>query len=127
MKSSKNKLVIPNNQDPFNHMIMRPHKSPQLKPVIIDSRKCIKISRSAGSIREKIVLPPITSRAKANHPAFDRISIKTPDFRVSAGKLPRKCIEQSNKNYFPINDISFGDIDENIGGLNNIMNKYHFE
>ncbi|OMJ67749.1 hypothetical protein SteCoe_35013 [Stentor coeruleus] len=109
--------------DPFSNMIMRPNKSPVLKPVVVQNRDILQISRSAGSIRDRIKLPPIVTPLTTR--AADRNSLKTPCFRIKSKKSRTHNDKdiKIKKNIDEL-DMSFGDVDEQIGGLNDIMKKY---
>ena len=125
MKHTQNRLVFSNYKDPFADMIIRPHKSPRLHAVLIDSRNCLKISKSAGSIRDRIVLPPLLpSKNKGDTAKFDRIKLQTPDFNINQKK--NYVREPQKEKVKPPEDLSFGDLDEKVEGLNFIMKKYHF-
>ncbi|OMJ81464.1 hypothetical protein SteCoe_18082 [Stentor coeruleus] len=104
-------------------MVMRPNKSPVLKPVVVQNRDILKISRSAGSIRDRIKLPPIVTPLTTR--AADRNSLKTPCFRIT-GKKNKTYNDRDSKLNKKIEDLdmSFGDVDEKIGGLSDIMKKY---
>ena len=152
MKSRKCELNLPNETDPFLNMIVRPNRSPVLKPVVVTSRSQLQISRSAGSLREKFKLPPISSSSRKTQefqmpPGYDRSSINTPNFKISTKKVevkkifgkqvPKPPFHETNRGKKVVNqtkrdfkgllaDVSFGDVDEKVGGLNEMMKKYKY-
>lgn len=117
MKNSQKTLKLVPDRSPFDNMIIRPHRSPRLKPILINPHPVLKISRSAGSLRDKIVLPPIPRiRINFKPPKPDRVSIQTPRFKVTSEKHP------SSTRHF--RELSFGDIEENVESLGDLMKKY---
>ena len=125
MNPYRKRLIISAEPDPFCNMIIRTNRSPRLKPVIVTAHECLKISKSAGSIRNKVVLPPmISNQSFKNLQKSERNTLKTPYFKASGNKFAKNSFEL-NKNACFEHDLSFGDIDEKVGGLNDIMNKYH--
>jgi hypothetical protein len=108
--------------DPFSNMVVRPNRSPLLKPVVVHNRDVLKVSRSAGSIRDRIKLPPLVQPRSTK--AADRNTIQTPYFRITTKQKYRNEIENKSIKVIGEQDMSFGDIDEQAGGLNDIMRKY---
>lgn len=150
MKQRKQELALSYETDPFLNMLIRPNRSPVLKPVVC-SRSHMQVSRSAGSLREKFKLPPIVCpRRSTNFQATsdsDRMNLKTPNFKVSTKrseaqtcitkktqkppipetKKEKKELKASRKDFKNLFvDVSFGDVDENAGGLNEVMKKYKY-
>lgn len=149
MNRSKQGIVLAVETDPFQNMIMRPNKSPVLKPVVVSSRSQLQVSRSAGSLREKFKLPPLsTSRKTQNFVLpFDRANIHTPHFKITSKISEGRSQQTKHKHKPPVaeifhrnkkpnhiendfiafpGDVSFGDVEENVGGLNERMRKYKY-
>lgn len=149
MNRSKQGKVPASEIDPFQNMIMRSNKSPLLKPVVVSSRSHLQVSRSAGSLRDKFKLPPVsTSRKTQNFAlAFDRANIHTPHFKITTKISEDRSLPGKSKHKPPVaeifhrnkkanhienefmafpGDVSFGDLEENVGGLNERMKKYKY-
>lgn len=151
MKSRKQEIILQDETDPFLNMIFRPNRSPVLKPVVVSSRPHLQISRSAGSLREKFKLPPISSSRKTHDfqivPVYDRTNIITPNFKISTKKVEvkttlakqthkppvygviqqKKVVKETERHFKGLfADLSFGDVDEKVGGLNEVMKKYKY-
>lgn len=108
--------------DPFSNMVIGPNRSPILKPVVVHNQDVLKVSRSAGSIRDRIKLPPLVHPRSTR--AADRNTIQTPCFRITTKHKYHNDIENKSIKSIGDQDMSFGDIDEQVGGLNDIMRKY---
>ncbi|OMJ78767.1 hypothetical protein SteCoe_21341 [Stentor coeruleus] len=108
--------------DPFSNMVVRPNRSPLLKPVVVHNRDILKVSKSAGSIRDRIKLPPLVHPRSTK--AADRNTIQTPYFRITTKYKNHNDTETKSIKSIGDQDMSFGDIDEQAGGLNDIMRKY---
>jgi hypothetical protein len=149
MYRSKQGLTLSVEADPFQNMIQRPNRSPVLKPVVVSSRSHLQVSRSAGSLREKFKLPPLVNSRKTQNygNASERDNIHTPDFKITSrvddaanfknkGKFrppapqalrKSKKLPQFQQEFKEIVfDVSFGDVEENVGGLNEKMKRYKY-
>ena len=147
MKRIKQGKILASETDPFQNMILRSNKSPLLKPVVVSSRSHLQVSSSAGSLRERLKLPPVcTSRKTQNFTlAFDRANIHTPHFKMTTKINGNRSQPAKNKHKPPVveifnqnkkpnyieseflafpGDVSFGDLEENVGGLSERMKKY---
>ena len=121
-------VISPRAADPFLNMIHKNNKSPTLKPVYVKPKyKPMKMCRSQESLPNRYSLPPLSPTYHPVHNYFDfthsdRLNIRTPNFKVSVKK--RNNMHLINATEGQVNNISFGDTEENPGKINEIISKY---
>ena len=126
MIPTRKRLIMKPARSPFDNMILREHKTPKLRPILISPKEKHKESHSAGNSRDKIVLPPLIIRNNSsNRIKTNREVFIAQDCNLAAGCFSRiKLCEPTKKTYLEENEISFGDIEERPGGLSELMRKY---
>ena len=124
LKTSR--LVLSTKADPFANMVYKANKPPSLKPVYIKSSpQILKPYKSEEKLTcSREFLPPISPPYQKfrffDHKSADRATLRTPNFKLFYKKPKLQPYSKPEDK----NELSFGEIEENVYSVKEKLSKY---